>query len=149
MIAGLPRAAFGRPLGWTRGWTMVVAVWVVCACFLGAARLQMGHLAALDAREVAAVAAVRQARMGGGPRYGDLLRLLAGPYAGRLLGARHERHTARWYAFDRPWEHRVYVVWQLGDTVALDFTVQGGAVQADAGARLMLKTVSRMTAAPR
>ena len=126
-----------------------MAVWVVCACLLGLARLQMGHVAPLDARETAAISAVQTTRLADGPRYGDLLHLLAGAYAGRLLGAQNERQIARWYAFDRPWEHRVYVVWQLGDAVALDFTVQGGTVHADAGARLMLKTVSRMTAAPR
>ena len=109
-----PRPAgtlLGKPLKWSARWTAVAATVAVCGCFLGVARLQMGHLTAFSAREAAAVADVQRARLTDGRCYGDLLRLLATVPAQRLLGVAGAPQTPRWYAFDRPWEGRVYVLW--------------------------------------
>jgi membrane associated rhomboid family serine protease len=137
------RTLLGKPLGWSPRWTAAVATVAVCACSLGVARLQMGHVTAFSAREAAAVAAVQHARLTNGERYGDLLRLLTSTQAQRLLGVDGALQTPRWYAFDRPWEHRVYIVWGLGDRLTLSFVVQNGAVRADAATRLVFATVAR------
>ena len=93
-----PRPAgtlLGKPLTWSSRWTAVVAIVAVCACFLGVARLQMGHLTAFSAREAAAVAEVERARLTDGQRYGDLLSLLRRPARSACSASRaRRRHRA-------------------------------------------------------
>jgi hypothetical protein len=134
---------FGKPLVWTRGWAIVVAVWLVCALLLGLCRLQMGHLAALSPREAAAVSAVEHSRLAGGFSGSELLGQLASTYATQLFGPSVAGASPRWYAVDRPWEHRVYVLWELGPAT-LSFTVQSGTVRPDDSARLVLTIVARL-----
>jgi DNA-directed RNA polymerase subunit RPC12/RpoP len=140
------RRLFGKPLRWTRGWTAVALVWLLVGSLLGLARLDMGHLTALTAHEQSAIAAVTSTRLDDGRSCGDLLALLSTRYAGVLLGTSRER-TVRWFAIDRSWEHRVYVVWQLGGKVELAFTVQEGRVAAESETALFLKSFARATAA--
>ena len=137
------RTLLGKPLAWSSRWTAVAAIVGVCACCLGVARLQMGHLTAFSAREAAAVATVQHAHLTDGQRYGDLLRLLATTRAQRLLGIDGGLQTPRWYAFDRPWERRVYIVWGLGDRRTLSFVVHNGVVRTDSTTRLVFAAVSR------
>lgn len=137
------RTFLGKPLIWSRGWTVVCLIWLVAAALLGVARLQMGHLAAFDHRELAAISAVRDARLDGGPRYGDLLDVFARRIGPEVFG-RSERGWPRWYAFDRPWEDRVYVVWEYGRGFALDFVVEGTAVHPDGRTMLVLKQTARL-----
>jgi hypothetical protein len=94
-----------------------------------------------------APAEVRDARdgpCGVGKRDGDLLRLLPTTYAHRLLGIDGSLPRPRWYAFDRPWERRVYVVWDFGNRVTLSFAVRNGTVRADTTARLVFATLARL-----
>jgi hypothetical protein len=134
---------FGKPLVWTRGWTVVCLIWFAAALLLGVLRLQMGHVAAFDQRELAAIGAVQDARLDGGPRYGDLLDFFARRVGPEVLGG-SEPGWPRWYTFDRPWEHRVYVVWEYGRGFALDFFVEGGAVHPDDRTVLVLKRTARL-----
>ena len=129
---------FGKPLGWTRGWTMIVVIWLVVAAGLTAIRLEMGHLTALNNREAAAITAVERGQLEPGVSYGHALDLLAtrmDPLAS-LTGARSD---ARWYVFDRSWENRLYVYWQLPGYQPLVWTVQGDTPAADGETMLVLK----------
>ena len=62
------RTFAGKPLGWTRGWTVVVLVWAVAAAVLVAARVEVGHVTALSAREAAAIDAVEASKVAAGGR---------------------------------------------------------------------------------
>jgi len=138
-----PRMFFGKPLAWSRSWTAVVVLWVACASLLGVARLEMGHLTSFSAREVAAIQMVKGIRASDGERYGDLLHLLSTTYAHRLLRIRDPLPTPSWYAFDRPWEHSVYVDWDFGG-FTLSFRVHDHTVTSDTTARLVFATLSRL-----
>jgi len=146
----------GKPLVWTRGWTIVVVVWLVAAAALGAARVSMGHMAVLTPHELAAVTAVREAKVSTGATNEDVLRYLAShdpSLAGQLLatatGKSDKTATATWYAFDRPWEHRVYVTWQLpARGLVLSWTVENGQVRPDTGTRLELSKAAQALAHP-
>ena len=144
-LAPAPRTFLGKPLTWSRRWTAVVVLWVVCASLLGVARVQMGHLTAFSAREAAAIQTVKGVHAADGERYGDLLRLLSTTYAHRMLRIDDPLPTPRWYAFDRPWEHSVYVDWDFGG-FTLSFTVHNGAVTSDTTARLVFATLARLQA---
>lgn len=128
----------GKPLVWSRSWTVVVVVWVLAGGLLLAARLQMGHLTAWTPREAAAVGAVRAHTPDGMHRCDELLGALA-----RHLAWRAGRHEVPvWYAFDRPWERRVYVTWEWGDEVALSFVVERGKVVSDRRTRAILDALT-------
>lgn len=151
--------AFGKPLALTRAWIVVFAIWAVAAGLLGAARIEMGRLPVLSARERAAVAAVEKARMADGTTYGQALTLvrkahdvlggLAGQGPLSRLGA--QPPTARWYVIDRPWEHTVYVAWELsdplsGDVLRLVWTVRGTAVKAESASYAYLQEAVKVAA---
>lgn len=138
-----PRMFFGKPLAWSRSWTAVVVLWAVCAGLLGVARLEMGHLTSFSAREVAAIQMVQGIRASDGERYGDLLHLLSTTYAHRMLRISDPLPTPSWYAFDRPWEHSVYVDWDFGG-FTLSFRVHDHTVTSDTTARLVFATLSRL-----
>jgi hypothetical protein len=140
-----PRALLGKPLAWSHRWTAVVLFWVVCAGLLGVARLEMGHLTSFSARELTAIQTVKSMQMSDGEQYGDLLRLLSTTYAHRLLRIGDPLPAPRWYAFDRPWEHSVYVDWDLAG-FRLSFRVHDGTVTSDTTARLVFATLARLQA---
>jgi hypothetical protein len=152
-----PRTVFGKPLGWTRGWTAVVVVWAVLAVLLVAARLEVGHVTALSAREAAAIDAVEAARVvvpaaGVGTETsvttGEALQLVLGRSAATAKGEGGGVARPQWYAIDRPWEDRVYVYWELGDYEPLAWTVDDdGTVTPDAGTRLLLVGLARLEGA--
>ena len=138
-------SVFGKPLAWSRGWTVVFAIWAVTAALLVVARVEMGHLSVFNARETAAVAAVERAQSVGGLTTGQALALLARSNEG-ALALTGQRPKAYWYAFDRPWEQRVYVVWELDDPlqsgpVQLGWTVEGTRVVPDAATAAELSRV--------
>ena len=139
------RTLFGKPLTWSGRWTAVVLLWAVCACLLGAARLEMGHLTSFSAREAAAIQTVKDVHAADGERYGDLLHLLSTTYAHRMLRIDDPLPTPRWYAFDRPWEQSVYVDWDFGGFV-LSFRVHDRTVTSDTTARLVFATLARLQA---
>ena len=95
-----------------------------------------------------AALAPRRRAVRAGRSYGDLLQLLATAPAQRLLGVAGAPQTPRWYAFDRPWERRVYVLWDLGDSLSLSFVVQDGTVRADPATRLVFATAARWQTGP-
>lgn len=128
----------GKPLRWTRGWSMVVVVWLLVGGLLLTTRLQMGHLTAWTPREAAAVADVRAYRPDGTHRCDELI----GVVAYELARQKGRRESSRWFAFDRPWERRVYVVWEWGDQATLSFVVEHGVVAPDEHTRLVLDAVA-------
>jgi hypothetical protein len=135
------RTFLGKPLGWTSGWTIVLATWLVVGAALVLARIDMGHLTALSARESAAITAVERGQLETGVTYSHALDLLAArvdPLA-KLTGQTNSRARARWFAFDRPWEKRVYVYWEYPGYVPLAWTVGGGEVKPDGDTAKTLK----------
>ncbi len=128
---------FGKPLVWSTGWTVIALVWLVAAGGLVAVRLDMGHLTVLSTREQAAIAAVEKGRFRDGVTYGRALAEVMKRF-GHLGG------QPRWYVQDRPWEHKVYVTWELDGLVMLSWTVtDAGAVDPGSETELFLKEVLR------
>lgn len=138
----LSRTLFGKPLRWSRGWTIVIVVWAAAGALLFAGRLHMGQLTAWSGPEAAAVEAVRRYEPDGVHRCDEVLDAVAGDLARWKGGIR----SIRWYAFERPWEGRVYVVWEWGGEAALTFVVQQGDVRPDAATALVLETAARALA---
>jgi hypothetical protein len=134
------RRLLGKPMRWSRGSSAVLVVWLLVGAGLLAARLDMGHLTAWSAREAAAVAQVRAFKPDGVHRTDELLDVVARELALREVG---RPQGPRWYAFERSWEDRVYVVWEWSEGAVLWFTVHGGEVRPDDEARLILRTVAR------
>jgi hypothetical protein len=135
------RTFLGKPLGWTSGWTIVFAIWLVAGAALVLARIDMGHLTALSARESAAITAVERGQLEAGVTYSHALDLLAArvdPLA-KLTGQTNSRARARWFAFDRPWEKRIYVYWEFPGYVPLAWTVGGGEVKPDGDTAKVLR----------
>ena len=56
--------------------------------------------------------------------------------------------TPRWYVQDRPWEHRVYVDWQLGADVLSWGVSYGGLVTPSPQTALILTEFERAGPAP-
>jgi hypothetical protein len=149
------RTFLGKPLGWTRGWTVVVLVWAVAAAVLVAARIEVGHVAALSAREAAAIDAVEASRVpeDGGEEAGgaegelttvEALQLVLKKY-GAAATVEGGAARPRWYAMDRPWEDRVYVYWELGDYEPLAWVVDDdGTVTPDAETTVLLTGLARL-----
>lgn len=134
------RQALGRPWGWTRAWTVIVVVWAAAALGLGMARWQLGEQAAWSARETQALADVQAYLPDDVHRCDELLAAVTTASADDRRG---RPAAARWYAYERPWEGRVYVVWEWGDA-ALGFVVEGGRVRPDDETRLVLKQAARL-----
>jgi hypothetical protein len=126
------RYFFGRPLRWTRAWTVVVLVWAVAACGLVAARVEAGHGAVLTSRERVAIVAVQRAPLETGVTYGEALRRVE-----KRLGV--SSTSARWYVQDRAWEKTLAVHRVLGGD-DLSWTVSyGGRVAPDSGTAGIMK----------
>jgi hypothetical protein len=151
--------AFGKPLALTRAWIVVFVIWAASAGTLAVARVEMGHLPVLTARERAAIGAVEKARMADGTSYGQALRLVRkslDPLAGLagqgpLSGLTVQQSAPRWYVIDRPWEHTVYVAWELqdpltGEVLRLVWTVQGRSVEAESSSYAYLQDVVKAAA---
>jgi len=136
------RRLLGKPLRWSRGFTVVAIVWLAAGSILLVSRLQMGHLTAWSDGEEAAVLAVRRYEPDGVHSCEELL----GVVAARLTERQGGDGRARWYSFEREWEDRVYVVWEWSDRSALSFVVEGGAVRPDAETLLVLKNAARSLA---
>jgi hypothetical protein len=134
------RRLLGKPLRWSRGWAAILVVWVLVGAALFVARLDMGHLTAWSASEATAVAQVRAYMPDGAHSTDEILGLLADELTVRL-GA--SPGGPRWYAFERSWEDRTYVVWEWSSEAALWFTVRDGEVRPDDETRLVLRTVAR------
>jgi hypothetical protein len=142
------REFLGKPLAWTRGWKTVVAVWIVCAALLLAARIGMGHVSVYTPAERAAIAAVHTARFEDGVTYEQALQ-----QAERVIATSNGRQSAdghppvrHWWAVERSWEKRIYVVCELqvpGDSqpVQLGWWVEGDKVTADPATRAFLAAV--------
>lgn len=149
-----PRTAFGKPLVWTRGWTAVVVVWAVAATLLVTARVEVGHVTALSAREAAAIDAVEAAVAQGADAPGtdasalttaEALQLVLKHYGATAGGEGGGVARPQWYALDRPWEDRVYVYWELGGYEPLGWTVDDdGTVTPDAETRVLLSGLARV-----
>ena len=138
------RTVFGKPLGWTRGWTVVAAVWALAAGLLIGARIDVGHVTALSVRESAAIEAVQAAEVAPGLTTAEALQLILRRYGATATGEPEQVARPRWYAFDRPWEERVYVYWELGDYEPLSWAVNDdGAVTPDGETSFVLKGVAR------
>ena len=148
------RTLAGKPLGWTRGWTVVVLVWALAAAVLVAARVEVGHVTALSAREAAAIDAVEASKVaaggvGGEAGGGELttaeaLQLVLKKY-GTTAAAEGGAARPQWYAMDRPWEDRVYVYWELGDYQPLAWAVDDdGTVTPDAETEVLLTGLARL-----
>jgi hypothetical protein len=138
------RRVFGKPVRWARGWTVVLVVWLVAGAALLAARLDMGHLTAWSPREAAAVERVQAYSPDSEHRTDELLAAVADALTVRYGYAGGPPH---WYAFERAWEGKVYVVWEWRQGYALSFTVGDGEVHPDDEARLILRTVARSLSA--
>jgi hypothetical protein len=122
---GDSRSLLGKPVIWTAGWGVVLGVLLVTGVLLLSVRLEMGSLSARSPKESQAVHRVLDFKPAGAQSVSELIAVHAGPHAGR------------WYAIDRSWEHRIYVVWQWRDVV-LSFTVHGARVTPDKSTRAML-----------
>jgi hypothetical protein len=150
------RTLLGKPLGWTRGWTVVVLVWAVAAALLVSARVEVGHVTALSAREAAAIDAVEASKVPAGGVGGEAggaegefttaeaLQLVLEKY-GTTATAEGGAARPQWYAMDRPWEDRVYVYWELGDYKPLAWVVDDdGTVTPDADTTVLLTGLARL-----
>jgi hypothetical protein len=145
-----------KPLEWSRGWTIVLAIWLVVAAGLIAVRVEMGPVTVMTPTEHAAVGAVRAIKLPTGAATETVLRYAAthdltleGHVAAIPPGG-----TQMWYAFNRPWEHRIYVYTELpgtsmmGKNVVLSWTVSNGVAQADGATRAVLTRTAQTMAHP-
>ena len=132
---------------------------MVVGGLLAVARVEMGHLPVLTQRERAAIGAVEKARMADGTSYSHALQLVRkaldplGGLTGQgpLSGLAPKPAAPRWYVIDRPWEHTVYVAWELedaltGQALRLVWTVQGGSVKAESSSYAYLQEVVKAAA---
>jgi len=118
---------------------VVAIVWIVAGLGLGVARLHIGEAGAWTSRESEALAHVREYSPDDVHSCDELLAVAAERLSERDAGS---APVARWYAFERPWEGRVYVVWERGEAM-LGFVVEDGDVKPDDETRLVLKRVAR------
>ena len=146
----------GKALEWSTGWTIVLAVWAIAVVALVAVRVDMGRLTVMSPAERAAIAAVQKAKLPGGASTERVLRwstthklTLEGHVATIPAGG-----TQMWYAFDRPWEHRIYVYSELpggsmvGNNAVLSWSVSGGVVKADGSTKVALAKAAQIMAHP-
>ncbi len=146
----------GKALTWTTGWTVVLAIWTIVAVGLVATRVDMGRLTVMTPAEHAAIVAVQKIKLPGGASSEAVLRYsathkltLEGHVAAIPAGG-----TQMWYAFDRPWEHRIYVYCELpggsmiGNDAVLSWSVSSGVAAADGGTRAALSKAAQIMAHP-
>ena len=146
----------GKALEWSRGWTVVVVIWAIVAVGLVATRVEMGSLTVMTPAETAAIAAVQAVKLPTGASTETVLRYsathdltLEGHVATIPAGG-----TQMWYAFDRPWEHRIYVYTELpgasmvGKNADLSWTVSNGVATADGATRAALTKAAQTMAHP-
>jgi DNA-directed RNA polymerase subunit RPC12/RpoP len=134
------RYFLGKPLGWTRAWTVVVLVWAVAASGLVVARIEAGHSAVFTPREQASIAAVQRTPLETGVTYDEALRRVE-----KQLGV--SSASARWYVQDQAWRKALAVHCVLGQD-DLSWTVSyGGRVAVDPGTASILKELMKAKAA--
>jgi hypothetical protein len=146
----------GKPLHWSVGWTVVAVIWAIVAVGMVTVRVSMGPTTVMTPAETAAVNAVRQIRLPTGASTETVLRYAAthdltleGHVATIPPGG-----TQMWYAFDRPWEHRIYVSTTLpgtsmmGKNVVLQWTVTGGTATPVGATRAALTKTAQTMAHP-
>jgi hypothetical protein len=146
----------GKALEWSSGWTVVVVIWAIVAVGLVATRVEMGPLTVMTPAERAAIVAVQHVRLPTGASTEAVLRYsathdltLEGHVATIPAGG-----TQMWYAFDRPWEHRIYVYTELpgssmvGKSADLSWTVADGVATADGATRAALAKAAQTMAHP-
>jgi hypothetical protein len=146
----------GKALTWSTGWTVVLAIWAIVAVGLTATRVDMGRLTVVMPAENAAIAAVQKIRLPSGASTEAVLRYsathkltLEGHVATIPAGG-----TQMWYAFDRPWEHRIYVYSELpgasmiGKDAVLSWSVSSGVAAADGGTRAAVSKAAQIMAHP-
>jgi hypothetical protein len=132
------RTLFGKPLRLTTAWAAVILIWAGAAGGLAAVRLDMGHLTALSQRERAALVEVQGAELERDVTTGEVLAMTLARF-GAVAGT-----TPQWYVQERPWEDKVYVIWELGAELRLGWTVANdGTVAPGAETELFLKEVVR------
>ena len=132
------RTLYGKPLRLTTAWAAVFLIWAGASCGLAAVRLDMGHLTALSQREHAAVVQVQEAELARDVTTGEALAMTLTRF-GAAVGT-----TPQWYVQERPWEDKVYVIWELGAELRLGWTVASdGTVAPGAETELFLKEVVR------
>jgi len=119
---------FGKPLYWTRGWKLVLVVLAAAGALLLCTRLGMGSLPVWSPREARAIRLVLDYRPVGRHSVRQIIAENFGPNAGE------------WYAVDRRWEDRVYVIWEWRGH-GLVFAVEGREVIPDEGTRRGLERV--------
>lgn len=146
----------GKALQWSRGWTVLLVVWAIVGVALVATRVDMGHLTVMTPGETAAIAAVRQIRLPTGAPTETVLRYAATHdlnLEGHIVQIKPNA-AQMWYAFDRSWEHRIYVYYELpgvslmGTNVDLSWSVTNGVVTAGAATRVALAKAAQTMAHP-
>ena len=146
----------GKPLRWTAGWTVVAVIWAIAAVGMVAVRVSMGPVTVMTPAETAAIDAVRAVKQPTGATTETVLRYAAthdltleGHVATIPPGG-----TQMWYAFERPWEHRIYVSTTLpgtsmmGSGAVLSWTVSGNTVTPTAATRTALSKAAQTMAHP-
>ncbi len=146
----------GKALEWSAAWTVIVVIWALVAVGLVATRVEMGDITVMTPPETAAITAVRQIKLPTGASTEAVLRYAAthdltieGHVAKITPGG-----TQMWYAFDRPWEHRIYVYSQLpgtsmvGKGAVLSWTFSDGVARPNAATRAALTKTAQTMAHP-
>ena len=146
----------GKALEWSAAWTVIAVIWALVAVGLAVTRVEMGSVTVMTPAETAAIAAVREIKLPTGASTEAVLRYAA------THDLTIEGHVAKippggtqmWYAFDRPWEHRIYVYSQLpgtsmvGKGAVLSWTVSNGVASAAGATRAALTKTAQTMAHP-
>jgi hypothetical protein len=138
--AAANRYFFGKSLGWTRAWTVVLLVWAVAASGLVVARVEAGHSAVFTPRERGAIAAVQATPLESGLTYGDALR-----HVEKQLGV--STASVRWYVQDQSWKKAFAVHCVLGGEDLSWMVSYGGRAVPDPGTAGILKELMKASAA--
>jgi hypothetical protein len=146
----------GKALEWSPAWTVVLVIWAIVAVGLVATRVDMGRLTVMTPGETAAIAAVKQIKLPSGAPTETVLRYSATHdlnLEGHIVQIK-PKAAQMWYAFDRSWEHRTYVYYELpgtsliGSNVVLSWSVTNGVATADGVTRLALAKAAQTMAHP-
>jgi hypothetical protein len=146
----------GKALEWSPAWTVVLVIWAIVAVALVATRVDMGRLTVMTPGETAAIAAVKQIKLPSGAPTETVLRYSATHdlnLEGHIVQIK-PKAAQMWYAFDRSWEHRTYVYYELpgaslvGNNVVLSWSVTNGVATADGVTRLALAKAAQTMAHP-
>jgi hypothetical protein len=146
----------GKALEWSPAWTVVLVIWAIVAVGLVATRVDMGRLTVMTPGEIAAIAAVKQIKLPSGAPTETVLRYSATHdlnLEGHIVPVK-PKAAQMWYAFDRSWEHRTYVYYELpgtsliGNNVVLSWSVTNGVATADGVTRLALAKAAQTMAHP-